>query len=441
MNRLLPPFLAGVAAAISLVTSAGLLLYSGDGFLSALTLILTVETGSLGLGLWSGGGGEVRGRVERVRRGWLFCLVAFSLAAATAAGLSFVDGLAGSGLGQGVGLALLGGLPLFTIGSLLGIMAQREPAGDRPLPLIGAPAALGAAVGFFLAGDILIPNAEPYTLFILALIALSGGALLQGTVLDDWLVLTLVDSRTRVEGPDLRMESRALGGQRDPKLVLLEGGVVRGAEDGAGRPALAWQRAVLEWIDRSDTPPGTVLLLGGGGGTLARCLGSQEAPWRITIVERSEELVRLARNHFLHWDGWDEVDWIVGEPLAWIETSPSTFDLVVVDAGALPSLAGLPFLQPRELARFTDLIEPNGVFLMGGLPGVSGPGGLSQLVAEGRALIPHMSLHQEVPGTEDRRMLPEIGNKATFFLAASKQEEATWPMTVQGFLPLPLPEV
>ncbi len=72
VGRLVPPFLAGLVAAVAVETSAGLLLYSDEGFLPALTLILTVEVGALGFGPLSGplplGGGVV----EQVRRRWLF---------------------------------------------------------------------------------------------------------------------------------------------------------------------------------------------------------------------------------------------------------------------------------------------------------------------------------------------------------------------------------
>ena len=52
---LFPPLLAGFAAAVVVETSAGSLLYSGTGMLPALTLIITVEVGAVGLGLWVGG--------------------------------------------------------------------------------------------------------------------------------------------------------------------------------------------------------------------------------------------------------------------------------------------------------------------------------------------------------------------------------------------------
>jgi len=182
---MIAPMLAGFVAAIALETSAGLLLYTADGFLPALTIILTVEVGALGLGIWCTPSASGSVSVEQLRVRWLFSLVVFALAAALAAGLSFMPDLAGSSVSQGVGLGFLGGLPLFSIGSLLGVMSNRDESGQALLPRVGRGSVLGAALGFFLAGSVLLPHAAPYTIYLVCLVLLSGGALFQGWVLDD----------------------------------------------------------------------------------------------------------------------------------------------------------------------------------------------------------------------------------------------------------------
>jgi len=176
-----PPLLVGLAAAGAVEMSAGLLLYSAEGFLPALTLILTVELGAFAFGLWSGSAPGGGGGVEGLRKRWLFSLVTFALAAAFSAGMVFLDELLSSGLGQGLGLALLGSLPLFALGSLLGGMAAvSTPSVEQ----VGLPAIVGTMLGFLLTGAIFLPNMAPYTLYLLCLSCLSGGALLQGAVLD-----------------------------------------------------------------------------------------------------------------------------------------------------------------------------------------------------------------------------------------------------------------
>ena len=146
----LPPLLAGVAAAIALETSSGLLLYVDDGLLPALTLILTVEVGSFGLGLLSAPLPVGGGAVEQIRRRWLFSLVTYALAAALGAGMNVLAQLPGTAIGQGIGLGFLGALPLFSLGTLLGAMSRPDDLGRISSPLVGPPAVLGAAAGFLL---------------------------------------------------------------------------------------------------------------------------------------------------------------------------------------------------------------------------------------------------------------------------------------------------
>lgn len=161
--------------------SAGLLLYSAEGFLPALTLILTVETGAFALGLWSGSVPSRRGTIESLRRKWLFSLVTFAVAAAFSTGLTILDDLFTGGLRQGLGLAFLGSLPLFALGSLLSGMADSSVPS---LASVGLPSVVGVALGFLLTGALFLPNLAPYTFYLLCLTALSGGALLHGWVLD-----------------------------------------------------------------------------------------------------------------------------------------------------------------------------------------------------------------------------------------------------------------
>ena len=192
MFAFLPAFLAGVAGAVALETSAGLLLYNDDGLLPALTLILVVQIGALALGLWSAPIPVGGGAVEQIRRRWLFCLMTFAMASAVAAGLNFRTDLAGTGLAQGTGLGFLGALPLFSVGTLLGAMARPDDMGRLPGTPVGPAAVLGAAMGFLLAGVILIPQLAPHTLYLFCLVTLSGGALLQGWVLDGRVAVEVV---------------------------------------------------------------------------------------------------------------------------------------------------------------------------------------------------------------------------------------------------------
>jgi len=188
-----PPFMAGAAAATAAELAAGLLLYSTLGFLRALTVVLTVQMGAIALGFWSASGQQRLGRVEAVRRRWLVCLVAFTAAAVYSGVWRFLGDNVTAALSQGLGLGLLGGLPLFAVAALLGSMGQldRGVAG-RPVS-VGASATLGAGAGFLLTGFVFIPSLEASSTLLVCVIALSAGALVQGWVLDDGSPMDAVD--------------------------------------------------------------------------------------------------------------------------------------------------------------------------------------------------------------------------------------------------------
>jgi hypothetical protein len=171
-----PSFIAGAVAATAAELAAGLLLYSALGFLRALTVVLAVEMGAFGLGLWSGPAGRAGGE-ERTRRAWLFCLVAYSAAAALSAAWRLLGDVGANALTQGLGLALLGALPMFAVAALLGSLGS-GPNGRS----VGPSAALGASAGLLVTGFVLIPRLEPSSILLVCVIALSGGALLDGWI-------------------------------------------------------------------------------------------------------------------------------------------------------------------------------------------------------------------------------------------------------------------
>jgi hypothetical protein len=228
----LPPFLAGGAAATAAELAAGLLLYSALGFLRALTIVLAVELGAFGLGLWSTQVPRTAGGLEWVRRRWLIALIAFSAAAAFSA-LPTVTGEVGtSATTRGLGLALLGGLPMFAIASLLGAMGRVQGPGSRGGATVGTAAAFGGAAGFLATGFVFVPLLEPLSILLVCVIALSAGALVYGWVADAMDVVTLLESRWTARGapnrggryradPALRSRSRharpsAGGGEHGP---------------------------------------------------------------------------------------------------------------------------------------------------------------------------------------------------------------------------------
>jgi hypothetical protein len=177
-----PAFVAGFAVGASGTVAVALLLYSGEGLLRSLTLIVAIELGAFGVGLGMGGPlREWSNAVESLRRRWLFALVAFLAAAGFALAWAFFAGFGASPMTQGLGLALLAGFPLYAGGRLLrGISTVRMMAG---LTGDGALASLGAAAGVLITGIGALSGVGVPSFALFLLVILSGAALLQGWVL------------------------------------------------------------------------------------------------------------------------------------------------------------------------------------------------------------------------------------------------------------------
>jgi hypothetical protein len=414
-----PPMVVGASVAGAAEMSAGLLLYSTDGFLPALTLILTVETGALALGLWSGGLQLGDGVVEQVRRRWLFSLVTLALAAAYAAGMTFVEDLLTGGIGQGLGLAFLGSLPLFALGSLLGAMVRSGGVGVPRPASVGVSAVGGLALGFLLTGGFLLPNMAPYTLYLVCLTALSGGALLQGWVLDARPLERILDSAWTGRG-EVRVEERPGPGGGGGLRLLLEDDRLRGAEDLDGAPGREWESAVLAAVRGEGEDPGPVLYVGGGSGTLIRLLLGSFPEVRVVVVEGCEEMVRMARKHLRFFPNWGSVQLLIGDP--WVQTSALApgFSLVVIDGGVLPVLGRLPAVPSVGWAELRRLAGVRGSVVLGevGRRGTPGRAPLEAFLEKASESFPRVAYYQ--------------GGEEGFFLM-SGPEAPPWSPALPGF--------
>ncbi len=435
----LPPFLAGLAGAVALETSAGLLLYNDDGLLPALTLVLVVEIGALGLGLWSAPLPVGGGTVEQIRRRWLFCLVAFAMASAVAAGLNFRSDFTGTGLAQGAGLGFLGALPLFSVGALLGAMARPDDLGRVHGTPVGPAAVIGAGMGFLLAGVVLIPQLAPHTLYLFCLVILSGGALLHGWVLDGRVAVEVV-ARARGRNGELRMERRVLGAPRRELLVLKEGERTRGAENPAGGPGRGWEAAVLELVAPDGAQPESVLYLGGGSGTLGRLLSRRLPHAAVQLAEMDEGLVEMARAHFKDWDGWEAISSAPGGLLNWGKENRAS--VVLVDGAALPALGKVPYLTETEWRGMVETVEEGGFLVIGGietsraildLPDFPA---LADLMRGAKKWFHSVTLYGRSPSDDDNRLLRGRLSGSELFLVLSRMEAPSPAPDLLGFRPI-----
>jgi hypothetical protein len=178
-----PPLLVGAAGAIAAEVAVAILLYAGPGLMRSLTTVLAVEGAALAAGFQTAPG-QSAALLDSLRRRWLFCLGAFMAAALYGTTWSMFEGLGETRLGQGLGLALLAGLPMFGCGAVLGGLGSVSIADDSgTLSRPSASAALGAAFGFVATG-ILLPRAPiPASLLVGCLVLLSGGGMVYGAVL------------------------------------------------------------------------------------------------------------------------------------------------------------------------------------------------------------------------------------------------------------------
>lgn len=172
-RRWVPPFFLGLAIAVVVESGLGLLLFISPGLLPALTVILAVALGSLGLGLTTRASGPER--PGHLRWSWLLAVGSLMIAGMTSLGWSFQGGAPETGLSRGMHLAGLIALPLYALGACLATVIDPEDAARS-----GAAAALGGMVGVIFLATFLIPRFEPVSGYLFCILCVSSAALIRG---------------------------------------------------------------------------------------------------------------------------------------------------------------------------------------------------------------------------------------------------------------------
>ena len=178
-----PSFVTGAALATTATVAVALLLYSGEGMLKSLILIVAFELGALGLGLGITVPTTRGEALVSLRRRWLSVLVAFLAASIFVLAWLFKAGFGARAGTQALGLALLAGLPLYMGGQLLAAISADESG--RGGGGVGAFATLGACAGVLVTGLSGLGRVGVPSLMFFMLMALSGAALVQGWLLRD----------------------------------------------------------------------------------------------------------------------------------------------------------------------------------------------------------------------------------------------------------------
>ena len=138
----------------------------------------------------------------------------------------------------------------------------------------------------------------------------------------------------------------------DGRAVLLVDGVVQSISPEDGLADGGYWAAMLP-----DEPPRQVLILGLGGGTLARLLQARWGALRVVGVDDDDGLLEIARAA-----GWLPLlglEVVVGDAFVYVEHCRERFDYVAVDLFRGERMPGRVFGKPF-LRRLRALVEPHG---------------------------------------------------------------------------------
>jgi hypothetical protein len=383
----LAPLLVGASAAIVAEVAIGILLYAGPGLMRSLTTVLGVEGAALAIGLWSAPAARPD-MVDQLRRRWVMCLVAFLAAALFGTSWSAVEDMGGGRLGQGIGLAVVAAFPLYASGNVLGGMAavaSSDPHGRLAGP--GAPAALGAGLGFIATG-LLLPRAPmPASLLVACLVMLSLGGMAYGSVLGRRLQVHVRAVRWS-RGGDVRVEDHRVAATGFATRYLIEGGHVRRtvplAEDGP----VPWDVAVMRAAMPSEDVPWRMLAVGGGASAATHAVLREHPSATVDVLERTGAVIELAREHLgpdlrtdpsahggpppgeasARTEGGSRLSVAVGNLEDLLERVRGPYDLVLVDTAALAPMGGVGALSRRAREALARAAGASGAVVWGPLP-------------------------------------------------------------------------
>ncbi|HEU0027583.1 MAG TPA: methyltransferase domain-containing protein [Ktedonobacterales bacterium] len=138
----------------------------------------------------------------------------------------------------------------------------------------------------------------------------------------------------------------------DGRKVLRVGGVIQSVEVDERYTADVWDALLPR------RRPANALILGLGGGSIAKLMTLRWGPVPITGVERDPAVVELARREF-GLDQFDHLTIVTADAFVWTRTCDRTFDTICVDLYVAGKLAhgalGAVFL--RDVRR---MLAPNG---------------------------------------------------------------------------------
>ncbi|MDA0328236.1 MAG: hypothetical protein O2958_04420 [Gemmatimonadetes bacterium] len=415
----LPSLLVGASAAIVAEVAVAVLLYTGPGFVRSLTVILAVEGAALAAGLWSAPtpGADL---VDRLRRRWLLCLLAFLAAALYGTAWTFLPQVSEGRIAQGIGLTILAGLPLLAAGAVLGgiaVASSSDPGGRLRGP--GASAAAGAALGFIFTGLVLPRAPMPASLLLGCLVMLSLGGMVFGSVLGARMQIDVRGHRA-VRGGDVSVEDRRLPIANLALRVLREGDHIRRTISlDRGVAPVPWDVSLIRASMPGPEVAWRVLLIGGGASSAARTVLREHPLGNVDVLDRTGAVVELGREYFeteLAIARGERLWVTVGHLDDLVERLASPYDLVVIDTAALAPIGGVVGgLSRTTRGRLLDLVSAGGTLAWG--PAAPEPG--MPEVADGWAYL------------EVRRESNRSGDEVV--VLTKKGTAPEWPALLDGF--------
>ena len=365
----LPPLLVGASAAVAAEVAVSMLLYGGPGMVRSLTTLLAVQGFAFAIGLWSlpGDGPDL---IDSVRRRWVLCLVAYLIATLFCAAWSFLPDLGEGRVGQGAGLAILAGLPLYAAGGVLGgisVVASSDPGGRLRGP--GAAAATGAALGFVLTGFLLPRAPLPASMLVVCLVMISLSGMIFGAVLGARTEIEVKASRPSRHG-EVRVRERRIVIDDIAERELMEGSYLRRSVTLSEQVDVPWDTAVTRWAMPAPDVAWRVLCLGGGASGAPHTVLREHPLGEVDVAERTAAVIELGREYF-----GTELTLAQGERsavsvgnlddlVAMVET---TYELVLIDTQALAPVGGLTGLSRATRWRLFDATSPRGIVAVGPL--------------------------------------------------------------------------
>lgn len=359
----LPPFLLGAVGASAGELAAGLLLYTAEGLLRSLTIVLATEMLALGLGLLSSRHLEP-GDLSAVRRRWVLALLACVGGTAFSAAWEMSAGFSATRISQALGLVLLAGVPLFAVGSALGALAITEERSRT----VGTAAALGAAGGVVVTGLVAVPAVPSVSLFLSSVVAVSAAALLHGWLLDRRvLVRVLAEEPGDGDEPVLRLEERIRAGRGSRgRILTVDGRPAAGAGPG-DEAVLPWERTAADLLEAERGGAERVLVVGMAGAGLTRVLDGASGIREVVAVEPWRRIRELRERA----DAWQPDPATVIGWSAVGEAAP--FGALVLNLRLLPG--GGPIVGPGiEVLEEVAASRASATLILGGVSLAPGPG-------------------------------------------------------------------